>query len=348
MWERRQPKGECSPRELLVSDNGRAVIRTHGVRPTVVAFAPDGTEVARVVVIGDDPERPPREGEWPADSYCFTTAGDEWSGGGWACFFEHGGTEWLSWRTTGESRLLVDLTSGEFCDGSTADAGVVEAARATEAGEALALLRRLTAHVEAARAYFGRPWGDASDPPAELDGLWQLSPAIRIAGERGLAEAIPLLREWEPLDRPRYWTALRGAPGVRLEGDSLRAIVNHALRQLGEVPQGVPYTLTTRDDAPFPARQRPPGEPAHADALPAGATGEDALRLIGVPDHVGVRRGAGGEWGDAWDYDWLEGGRWATLRLLWGEPHTRPRLIAAGAVEPDWLHNGEREPEILR
>src|SRR5687768_15650692 len=52
VWERRQCRRQDSPSELVVSDEGWSVTRTHGFAPEVVARTPKGRVAVRVVVIG--------------------------------------------------------------------------------------------------------------------------------------------------------------------------------------------------------------------------------------------------------------------------------------------------------
>ncbi|HYT89620.1 MAG TPA: hypothetical protein VEL76_13015, partial [Gemmataceae bacterium] len=56
VWERWQSREEDSPHELVVSDDGWSVIRTHGFRPEVIAVAPTGVDVVRVRISGDGDE----------------------------------------------------------------------------------------------------------------------------------------------------------------------------------------------------------------------------------------------------------------------------------------------------
>ena len=48
MWERWQEKDEDSPHELVISDDGWSILRTHGFRPEVIAVDPSGKDTLRV------------------------------------------------------------------------------------------------------------------------------------------------------------------------------------------------------------------------------------------------------------------------------------------------------------
>lgn len=86
VWERFQKKQEDSPQELLVSDDGWSVIRTHGFTPEVIAVRLDGLDVLRVRLTrndgendGGDQSRRSARPVWPLARLLFTTAGQYWS-----------------------------------------------------------------------------------------------------------------------------------------------------------------------------------------------------------------------------------------------------------------------------
>lgn len=57
VWERWQPGNEDSPREVVVSDDGWGILRTHGFCPDVIAVSPDGREVVRARIwYADNPD----------------------------------------------------------------------------------------------------------------------------------------------------------------------------------------------------------------------------------------------------------------------------------------------------
>ena len=54
VWERWQEPGEDSPHELVVSDDGWSVIRTHGFRPEVIAVEPNALQAVQRPAFYDD------------------------------------------------------------------------------------------------------------------------------------------------------------------------------------------------------------------------------------------------------------------------------------------------------
>jgi hypothetical protein len=94
LWERWQPKNEDSSHEVIVSDGGWSILRTHGFRPEVIAISPTGTDAIRSIVTGFRPlagDAEDAEGgnvyRWQIESYFDSTAGFYWSSGSWRFFF---------------------------------------------------------------------------------------------------------------------------------------------------------------------------------------------------------------------------------------------------------------------
>lgn len=54
VWERWQEKTEDSPGELVVSDEGWSILRTHGFHPEVIVVSPEGADVLRVYISGPE------------------------------------------------------------------------------------------------------------------------------------------------------------------------------------------------------------------------------------------------------------------------------------------------------
>src|SRR4051794_3919560 len=61
VWERWQERREDSPHELIVSDEGWSILRTHGFNPELIAVSPEGRDVVRVRIRGPKTEDAPEE-----------------------------------------------------------------------------------------------------------------------------------------------------------------------------------------------------------------------------------------------------------------------------------------------
>lgn len=167
LWERWQDRAEDSPHELLVSDEGWSILRTHGFRPEVIAVARDGRDVLRVEIHGgEDSGRtehtasPPRAGNvqlWRAEQLHHTTAGLYWTLHSWKYFIRLQGTDYFVWRTSWGSRLVIDLTKATLlAEDAQSDAALSQAMQEQETELAYELLAEIALHVHEIQTLLAR------------------------------------------------------------------------------------------------------------------------------------------------------------------------------------------------
>ncbi|HYH69239.1 MAG TPA: hypothetical protein VD866_31385, partial [Urbifossiella sp.] len=222
VWERWQADREDSPGELVVSDDGWAVIRTHGFNPEVIAVAPDGRDVARVRVAWADgehpepaPDRRPPVYYWPLEELSYSTAGNYWSGNSWPAFFRRAGDPYFVWRTYRGRRLVLDLSRGRaFTDKASLPAGLAAAVAEVERAGVVALLGGLSRQMAEVRALLGRRADDGQEVQDPLlDRVRLVTAALHLAGVHRLRECVPYLREWEAVDCPASALGSTAMPG---------------------------------------------------------------------------------------------------------------------------------------
>src|SRR5262249_52578878 len=159
VWERWQAPREDSPHELVVSDDGWAVIRTHGFRPEVIAVAPDGRDILRVRITGPgsehrdlDPTHTRPEFDWPPEHLMSTTAGLYWTAHSWRYFFRHDSDSYFVWRASWGQRLVIDLGHAvAFPNEQQLSASLTEAIVEAEKQEVTALLSDLSRRMDEVR-----------------------------------------------------------------------------------------------------------------------------------------------------------------------------------------------------
>ncbi|QDU20593.1 hypothetical protein [Urbifossiella limnaea] len=368
IWERWQPLRENSPHEVVVSPAGWAVIRTHGFAPEVIAVGPDGRDRARVRIAGadwdrdepDEDEKPKaREGvDWVLHRASFSTAGVYWAGDSWRFFFEHDSAPYFSWRTAWGERLVIDLGKGvPYTGEGQVPPELHRAATDEERRLVVQFLAGMTLRMEEVRALISRRVAEnyAEDPL--LPDTFRVRAAIHLVGVHRLRECVPYLRAWEAVDWMSYSTS---STALRrhwsLDGQMFRPVVHHALKLLGEVPRGFPtYYFGAGEFGVSRERMHMPELLADrrdraADVQP-GMAAADVLGLVGSPDFVrqwSRKVGKRYEWSEVWEYDFIEGESWTTLRLTWDQDGQACRLTAVEPVPPDWLDSDERVSEYLR
>jgi hypothetical protein len=360
VWERWQREDEDSPHEVIVADDGWAILRTHGSRPEVIAVAPsDGRDVLRVRVEGEADEavekvllREPSAGDdditvhWTCRDLHFTTAGNYWSLDAWPYFFRLHEKPFFAWRAVGGQRLVIDLLAGALVTESSP--GCSELAQEMDEAEkrdVRALLRALAPQLPEIQRVMARAEAEESDEADEAErallkraDVGAARAAIYLAGLHRLSECIPLLRTWESLESPSGMTGsiAMGQPWL-VQSQWFRPIVQHALRVLGEQPAAAyPAYAFRQDDKP------PPKTPPRASDFPeraaasldASMSAMQVLNLLGMPDFVRKESELHGEiyrWTEDWEYDVLERANswdardaraWATLRITWEDVET--------------------------
>jgi hypothetical protein len=365
VWERWQGKREDSPHELVVADDGWAVIRTHGFAPEVIAVCPDGRDAVRVLITGPgsehgepDPPRAPPVFHWAPDHLSFSTAGLYWSAHSWRCFFHHSNEPYFAWRASWGQRLVLDLGRAlAFTGEEHLPIGLGAAVIEAERRGVRTLLEGLSRQLDEVRAILSRQTGGEED---DRDPLWdpvrRASAALHLVGVHRLTVCVPFLREWEGFDVPSTAMGSSAMPGRWwLQTQHFRPIVHHALKVLGEEPQGFPtYRFITGEFASperFPMPERLPDRRGRAARLNREMSAEEVLQLLGSPDHIRRRSRQVGQfyrWSEDWEYDFRDGMTWTTLRLTWEEEDRKGRLTAVAEVAPYWLDSDDREREYLR
>ncbi|MFO0798338.1 MAG: hypothetical protein U0804_12745 [Gemmataceae bacterium] len=359
VWERWQNNGEHSPHELVVSEEGWAVIRTHGsfISPEVIVVAPDGHDLARVLVVAAgeapvaDPDRTSSAFVWPLAHLHHTTAGDLWSSHSWPCFFRHAGAPYFSWRASWGQRLVIDLTRGTVHADHTVPTELIAAAAAEEQRGASSLLSSLSGRMDEVRGLLARR-ADRDDNVELWGRIWQADAAIHLAGVHRIRACVPFLREWEDTDAESQSTGSVSMPGWYLGTGWFRPQAQHALKLLGEVPRGLPAYgfVSSVSDERHPMAEAVADRAERALRVTREMTAGEVLQLLGSPDFIRRqfhRVGERGHWSERWEYDFWSGAGWTTRRLTWEEGDGRGRMVSVEDVSPDWLVNNEREHEYL-
>jgi hypothetical protein len=363
LWERRQLKGEDSPHELVLSDDGWSILRTHGFQPEVIAISPAGNEVVRVRVQGPWHENLPtaRLGNRPGHDWCAehlqdTTAGYFWTGHSWRYFCRAGEALLFAWRTAWGQRLVIDLTRATLLSESDQADPVVASALAEEEKRGVARfladlsgqmseVRRLLAQMQKGR--------DVRHPLGEQ--IQFVTSALHLVGIHRLEGCIPLLREWEEIDCYAYRTGSTAMGGSWwLEAQWFRPILHHSLRLLGQEPRGFPTyqfcDYSTNRTPRFPLPERIPDRRARMGRLTRQMSAEQVLRLLGSPDHIASDgREVGDQYrlGERWEYDSRVDGQWVTLKIVWEEEKNQVRMIELGEEPSYWLRTNDRAVALL-
>lgn len=358
VWERWQPSDEGPPDELVVSDEGWSILRTCGHTHEVIAVSPAGDDAMRVLVHrpgGDSPsERAWRYG-WEVKFRAFVLGGgrgdglaDAWRRS-WPFFFQVEGTAFFAWRMYWGQRLVLDLTHETvLTEADPAWAALGRTMDEEEKRTAHKVLSTLSAHLDKVQAILSRR---VRAPLSIQDQLGRAATAIYLVGLHRHPEALPLLRLWEALDVPassRRTFAMGSEASV--EAQAFRPLVHHALRLLGEEPQGrATYHFHTRASGRLAVAERVADRRARAAELNTGMSAEQVLQCIGSPDHIRQRSlCAGAEYRgtEEWEYDFRVADQWVTLRLTWEEQSQGSRMRALQEEPATWLESEQRVLEL--
>jgi len=379
VWERWQDGPENSAHELHASDHGWSVIRTHGMRPEVIAVNPAGQDAVRVRVFGpldadsdsdSDADSPSRDQAaarrvpiqtWTARHLQYTTAGYYWSLFSWPYFLRSGSIDYFVWRTFWGQRLVINLTAGKVLpEDKVQPAELAQAMDLEERRGATELLTDVTAQLPEVQAVLAREPG-GKEPTGEEKALkeraweraWRAVAAIQVLGAHRVAECLSLLRKWEPVECLAYTTRSNAmTEGWHLSAQLIRPAVHHALKHLGEQPGGYPVYrfargLSRHEEIPLPTP--PPDRDGILARLPPGAAARRVLEQAGSPDHI--RRAShlvegSYQWTEDWEYDSFKDGKWSTLRITWRERPRRPRIEKVEQVDAYWLDTDKRLVEL--
>ena len=360
IWERWQQKAEDSPRETLVSDEGWAVIRTHGFSPELIVVSPQGLDTLRVQIVFPEDDAATEDKQianrgatavkWVAKEMSHTTAGNFWAENSWPSFLQWEGKHYFIWRTYWGDRVVVCLEDSLLI--AEAGAGLRSAMDAAEARDVLQLLVDLSHHANQIERHLASDASDEHDqePPDWLQKLPRATAALHLAGVHGIKDAVPLLRWWERIDCLKY-SSSSSALGRHwnFEPQYFRPIVRHSLKVLGDEPSRLAaYHFRLPDEARLTLDERSSFSPKRAAEIDAAMTALEVLKTLGTPDYVWgrsylIRPGLYGRI-EQWEYDMRLEGRWTTLRITWeGE-----RIRAVEEIAPYWLQTDERLHEFLR
>jgi hypothetical protein len=358
VWERWQEIGEDSPHELVVSDDGWSILRTHGFRPEVIVVSPSGKDTLRVRIADRGVERYLSStvvpiSSWTPEHLIDSTAGLYWTEHSWRYFFQHQGSNYFVWRTSWGQLLLLDLQQPGLLMEPEPSTPLMLAVIEGEKQGVCDLLSAFTGRMSEVRNWFQR----RTDEEAEQEGIDPrirfLTSAFHLAGVHRLATMIPRLREWEEIDCPGMSMGSSAmVNGWWLEVQYFRPILHHALRLLGQEPLGLAaYHFRDNDKQRYPMPERIPDRNSRASQVRQDMSAEDVLNLLGSPDHIRRRSRQEGtiyRWSEDWEYDFRAADKWTTFRITWEEERRKGQIIQIETVPAYWLHSDERESEILR
>ena len=362
VWERWQPESEDSPHELIVSDEGWCVLRTHGFKPMVIVISPTGDELARVRVVWSEvgpTSGADATGEWSVKYMSPSTAGDFWADHSWPYFLRHQGGQFFVWRAVGGEKLIVNLAAGRLLTGGEPEAhGFDDAMRQAERDGVLQFLSDWSRRVgDVDRRLLQQRDDDPPEPTlAEIDfrgGIARLVAAVHLVAVHRVVEALPYLRCWEATDWPSYSTSSVGAKGLSVHYQSLRPILHHAIRSIGGTPQGFPACQFIEDGRKrFVVPPPPVDRQRRIENLQTFLSGRDVLLLAGSPDHVRKESHETEKrlyrWSEDWEYDFTDGTAWFTWRITWMEEGRDVRMQSVERIDAYAVTTDRRLPEILR
>ena len=356
LWTRWQEKGEDSPHQLLVSDEGWSILRTHGFRPEVIAVSPDGKDSIRVKISEDEAEydQAPEAGRresWSPKNLAMTTAGTFWTGDSWPYFLNHEGSPLFCWWTSGGRRLLLDLgRSHVLTDAELRDADLLRALDESEQDGARALLASVDSSMDTARKLL-KKGADAKGHPL-MEKLSKVRPAIHLVGVHLMADCLPQLRAWEEIDYPGYSTGSTAMRDGWLEVQYFRPILHHSLRLLGKEPTGLPtYHFLTAKNRRIPMPRQIDDRRSRSLQLDREMSARQVLEQLGSPDHVERKAHEVGKfcrWTEPWEYDFRVDTGWVTMRITFEDHEKTSRIVSIDEGPSDWLGTDGRESKIFQ
>jgi hypothetical protein len=368
LWERWQPRGEDSPHELIVSDDGWCIIRTHGFRPEIIAVSPDGTDVACVQLINEGNvtyRDTPLRRSWILAHVAYSTAGLYWSSTSWPYFDRIHERPIFAWRTSWGQRLVIDLENGNLHSEEEQSTRPL----ATQLVEAekqgvWRLLSDLSRIWQSVRDYMKRPRVEDEPPQPKLAKVGYVKAALHLVGKHSLRECLPFLRQWEEIDLPGASMGTVTKEKWWLEHQHFRPIVHHSIRLLNEEPKGFATYHFLNVDCPeasqpgsicdlprIPIPERIGDRAARKSKLDPHMSVQEVLRLLGSPDHISRRSRKEGKyykWYEGWEYDFRNSKGWTTLRIAWKENNGVGQIIGVNEKPAPWMNSDKREAEILR
>jgi hypothetical protein len=353
VWERWQD-AEDSPHELIVSNHGWSIIRTHGFQPEVIAVSPAGHDRCRVRIVGEEfdssNEVEKVASSWLAQRAQFTTAGVFWTGYSWPYFYHKDTLNLFVCRTWWGKRLVIDLDKGcliNLDDQSSSD--LPRAFMEHESASASELLSSLSSQMKGIHSLLASKKALTAKDKALREQIMSVRSAILLVGDHRLVECADLLKLWEPIDYPSYSTGSNVLGKHWVEAQFFRPQVQHVLRLLEIEPQGYAPYFFTRYDQRLKIPECVEGRIKLTKKVVASMSPMDVLGLLGTPDYLlDPRHTVDGQYVpvEIWEYDHLVEKSWRTFRIVWKAGIKRsaaPKMQSAAETPAAWINSKERE-----
>jgi hypothetical protein len=359
LWERWQGEDEDSPHELLVSDQGWSIVRTHGFAPEIIVVKPGGGDALNIDLLGVENVNPrwglsePRRLHfWRLSRMGYSTAGSYWSENSWPHFFQVGDRPFFCWRAWWGQRLVIDLGASRiWTEPEALDPSIAEALAFSEIDGVRKLLDEFSKKFDEVRDFIDSGYDKSKRIPL-MEKLPMVVGALHLVGVHQIKECVPILREWESLDCPEHPNLTSSMEGHWMGHQHFRRIVQQVLRRLDEVPVGSSYYVVKEPrQAPLPFPGNVTDRYQKIRAIEDSMTADQILNTIGLPDFVDrwpnpdekpVR------WTEVWDYDFRLDQGWVTTRITWQAVRKKVWISAIVEAPSDWLNSDDREREILR
>jgi hypothetical protein len=357
VWERWQEAKEDAPGELVVSDNGWTVIRTHGFRPEIIVVTPDGNDLIRVSITSPDSDSDSSQPHWTPEHISCSTAGLYWAAHSWRYFFKHLGELNFVWRASWGQRLVIDLSRAVVRVNEEPSSPFGHAFVEAERQSVIALLDGVSRRMDEVRSLLTKQKnGERDEKHPLLERIRQASAALHMLGIHRMHDSILYLREWESLDCPSFSTGSDAMTGPWwLEAQYFRPIIHHSLKLLGEEPKGFStyHFAATQNEQKirFFMPERVPDRRIRATQITKTMSAKDVLNLVGSPDFISRSTKPVGKLfqsSENWEYDFRKDAGWVTLRITWEKKKKQGRIMEFKEIEPYWLSSNEREAEYLR
>ena len=246
---------------------------------------------------------------------------------------------------------MIDLGRSRIVtDAELIDSGLLRALVETERDGARALLASFAPLMDTVRRLL-KKGADGEDHPL-LTKIWMIRPAFHLVGVHRIEECLSQLRSWEEIDCPEYSTGSTAMRDGWVEVQYFRPILHHALRLLGEEPMGLPtYHFLSAKNHRIPIAGQILNRRSRSLELDREMSARQVLDQIGSPDHIDRKSHQVGKfyrWTERWEYDFLLGMGWVTMRITWDEHDKTSRIASIDETSSEWLRTDDRESKILR
>jgi hypothetical protein len=353
VWERWQGKEE-SPGELVLSNRGTLVIRTHGFAPELIVVLSDGNESIRVGIgsiqepidANEDSQNSIHE-RVLVDTADFTTAGVFWTAHSFPYFAEIEGSEFFVWRTRHGQRIIIDARRGVLL--RTPDIRIDSALTVAERTQASRLLRLFASRMDEVETAL------ASSSASDLlkfdlkQEIGKLTGAITICGEARAIESVHDLTTLAALKWDAYSTSTTCAKNGTIEVQHLRPAIYHALRLMNVVPPQLPCYYFRIGETRIEFSEYVHDRFDRLTQVRRNMNCQDILRLIGPPDFVdrySVKNGRFYVWPERWEYDELNEDGWQTTTIKWEEGLFKNTITQITSQHALWTTSADRIRKI--